>query len=119
MRPAAILSVLLLAALAGCSTTRDPHAPRTIRAGEAGGPITLDHGQRLFIGLPSDPASGHEWRRVEPMIMTVVPVGAPEPGGMWFTPVRSGSENLRFEYRPLSSESAAAQKAVSYDITVR
>ena len=43
----------------------------------------------------------------------------PEPGGMWFTPVRSGSENLRFEYRPLSSESAAAQKAVSYDITVR
>jgi len=118
LRPAAILSVLLLAAVAGCSTTRDPHAPKTITARDSGGAITLNHGQRLFIFLPSDPASGLEWRRVEPMVMTVVPVGAPLPQGVWFTPVRSGSEKLRFDYRPLSGE-APAQKSVSYDVTVR
>lgn len=118
MRPAAILSAILLAALAGCSTTRDPHAPRTITAGHSGGSITVKHGQRLFVPLPAEPQGGQEWRRVEPMIMRVVAVGAPLPEGMWFTPVRSGSETLRLEYRALPSDVAAAQKAVSYEITV-
>lgn len=104
--------------LTGCSTTRDPHAPKTVVAGDSGGAVTLNHGERLFIRLTTDEKSGYEWRRVEPMILTVVPVGAPLPQGMWMTPVRSGTEKLRFEYRPLSGE-ATAQKIVSYDVTVR
>lgn len=113
------LTLLLAAVLvAGCSTTRDPHAPKTIVAGDSGGSVTLHHGQRLFIRLPTDPATNLEWRRVEPMVVAVVPVGAPLPQGMWFTPVRSGTEKLRFEYRPLSGD-AVAQKTVAYDVTVR
>jgi predicted secreted protein len=112
----ALLATLVIT-LAACSTTRDPHAPKTIVASGGGGSITLDHGQRLFIRLESDPASGYEWRRVEPMILTVVAVGAPLPQGMWFTPVRTGTEKLRFEYRPLSAE-VQPQKVVSYDVTV-
>lgn len=112
----ATIAVAIL--ISACSTTRDPHAPKTIQAGDAGGAITLNHGQRLFIRLPSDPASGYEWRRVEPPILAVVAVGAPLPEGQWFTPMRSGTEKLRFEYRPLLGE-APAQKVVSYDVTVR
>lgn len=113
-----LLLIVIAFALAGCSTTRDPHAPKTITARDTGGPITLSHGQRLFIFLASDPASGYEWRRVEPLVVMVVPVGAPLPQGSWFTPVRSGTETLRFEYRPLSGD-ATPQKTVSYDVTVR
>jgi len=109
--------VMIAVAVAGCSTTRDPHAPKTIVAGDSGGAVTVSHGQRLFIRLPSDPGSGHEWRRVEPMVVTVVPVGAPLPQGIWLTPVRSGTEKLRFEYRPATGE-GAVQKTVSYDVTV-
>jgi hypothetical protein len=117
MTRAALLSAVFLV-VAGCSTTRDPHAPRTITARADGGSVTLSHGQRLRIPLAGDGNAELEWRRVEPPVMTVVAEGAPDAQGFNFTPVRTGSEKLRFEYRPVTGE-GAAQKVVSYDVTVR
>jgi hypothetical protein len=55
---------------------------------------------------------------VEPQVLTVVAIGAPYPHGIYMTPARTGTEKLRFEYRPLTGE-GAAEKAVSYEVTVR
>jgi hypothetical protein len=112
-----VLLGVLAIAVAGCSTTRDPHRPKLVNAGANGGAVTVKHGQGLWIPLASETPSTHEWRRVEPRIVTVAAIGAPYPHGMYLTPVRSGTETLRFEYRPLAGE-GAAEKAVSYDITV-
>ena len=104
-------------ALAGCSTAWDPHAPKTVTAQPEGGALTVKHGQRLRVALASDPASGYEWHRVEPPIMSVVLEGPADAEGFRFTPVRSGEEKLRFEYRPVAGQ-GSAERVVSYDITV-
>lgn len=103
--------------LAGCSTTWDPHAPRTVVAAEDGGSVSVEHGQRLRIPLTAAD-SAFEWRPVEPRIVAVMAQGAPNEQGFLFTPMRSGSEKLVFEYRPVGGE-GTAQKAVSYDVTVK
>ena len=111
-------AVLLTFALAGCASRwGDPHAPKTVVADEAGGAVTVNHGARLQIPLVNDPAGAYEWRRVEPEILRIVLEGPPDAEGQYFTPVRSGEEKLRLEYRPVSGE-GGAQRAVSYDITV-
>jgi len=108
----------ICAALAGCATGRlDPHAPKTVVAAGDGGRVTIKHGQRLRIPLTVTD-SAFEWHPVEPQIVAVMAQGSPDDQGFLFTPVRSGSEKLVFEYRPLEGE-GAAQKAVSYDVTVR
>jgi predicted secreted protein len=112
------VAVLLAFALGGCASQwGDVHAPKTVVAPEAGGAVTVNHGDRLRIPLASDPAAGYEWRRVEPQVLMVVAEGPPEADGMNFTPVRSGDEQLRLEYSPLSGR-GTAQRTVSYDITV-
>ena len=113
-----IFLLIALLALAACSTTRDPHRPKLITAGANGGAVTLNHGQGLWIPLAADNPATHEWRRVEPQVLTVVAIGAPYPHGIYMTPARTGTEKLRFEYRPLVGE-GTAEKAVSYDVTVR
>ncbi len=102
--------------LGGCSTTWDPHAPSTIVAPETGGEVTVKHGQRLQVKLPAA-GQGMEWRTREPMTMVVLAVAAPERDGRRMTPVRSGKETLRFEEVPERGD-GAAQRAVSYEITV-
>ena len=111
-------AVLLLTAvaLAGCSTTWDPHAPKTVVAGAEGGSVSVKHGQRLRFPLAAAD-SAFEWRPVEPRIVAVMAQGAPDENGYFFTPVRSGNEKLVFEYRPVSGE-RAAEKSISYDVTV-
>jgi hypothetical protein len=96
--------VVLVAGLAcGCATTVDPHAPRTVVAGDAGGEVRVQHGQRLRIELPG--VGNYAWSR-EPV---VIAQGPPE-GDVWlFTPVRSGKQTLRF---------AMAQRTVTYEVTV-
>ncbi len=122
MRLPALLSACLLV-LGGCAGVnnftgvRDPHAPKTVWADEEGGAVTVKHGDRLRVPLATDPASGYEWRRVEPPILRVVAEGPGDPQGINFTPVRSGEEKLRLEYRPVSGD-GAAQRVVDYDITV-
>ena len=114
MRP----TVLVLAfAIGGCSTTSDPHAPKTVTARAEGGSVSIKHGQRLRIPL-TVADNAFEWRRIEPPIVAVIAQGRPDDQGFMFTPVRSGNEKLVFEYRPVEGE-GAAQKAVSYDVTVR
>ena len=110
--------LIVVLVLSGCSTTRDPHAPKTVVADANGGSVTVAHGQHLRIPLAGDGKGGFEWRRVEPRIMAVMQEGPADPQGLNFTPVRTGNERLRFEYRPMSGE-GAAQRTVSYDITVR
>jgi hypothetical protein len=102
--------------LAGCSTTWDPHAPGTVTAPESGGEVRVKHGQRLQVKLPAA-AEGNEWRSREAMTVVVMAVAAPGPDGVRMTPVRSGSETLRFEERPLRGE-GEAKRVVSYEITV-
>jgi hypothetical protein len=116
MKQLALLSALIL--LTACSTTRDPHAPKNVVAGAEGGAVTVNHGQRLRIPLAADANGALEWRRVEPRILAVVAEGPSDAQGFNFTPVRSGNETLRFEYRPVAGE-GEPQKTVSYDITVR
>ena len=111
-------AVLLTFALAGCASRwGDPHAPKTVVADEAGGAVTVNHGARLQIPLVNDPAGAYEWRRVEPEILRIVLEGPPDAEGQHFTPVRSGEEKLRLEYRPVGGE-GTAQRVVSYDVTV-
>jgi hypothetical protein len=115
------MRLLLLAAalaLTACSTTYDPHAPKNVVAAPSGGSVTMSHGQRLRIPLAPDGKGAFEWRRVEPVIMAVMAEGPSDAQGFNFTPVRSGKEKLRFEYWPVAGE-GAAQKTVSYDVTVR
>ncbi|HUQ75168.1 MAG TPA: hypothetical protein VM183_10610 [Burkholderiales bacterium] len=113
MRALAAAAVLL----AGCAMN-DIHAPKTVTAGATGGAVTVNHGSRLRIPLTGNGENGLEWRRVEPPIMSVVAEGVPDAQGFMFTPVRTGTEKLRFEYRPMTGE-GMAQRVVSYDITVR
>ena len=107
--------VLLL--LAGCSTVWDPHKPKTVSAGDEGGPVTVKHGQRLHLPLAADPGGQYEWRLAEPPVRAVLAEGPADEKGLNFTPVRSGEEQLRLEYRPVSGE-GAPQRIVSYDVTV-
>jgi hypothetical protein len=111
-----VLLSLLFLALAGCSTVWDPHAPSTIVAPETGGEVTVKHGQRLQVKLPAA-GEGMEWRTREPMTTVVLAEAAPERDGRRMTPVRSGKETLRFEEVP-ERGAGAAQRAVSYEVTV-
>jgi len=110
------LLVASLLLLAGCSTSWDPHKPRTIDAEPAGGAVSLKHGQRLHVPLSSE--TGYEWKIVEPRLMAVVAEGPPAAEGLYFTPVRSGEEKLRIERRRERAEGAPEQ-VLNYDITVR
>jgi predicted secreted protein len=110
-------SLLLTLALAGCSTTWDPHAPKTVMANEEGGSVTVQHGDRLHLPLVADPTGAYEWRLVQPVLPIVLAEGPPTEEGFDFTPVRDGEETLRLEYRPVSGE-GAAQRSVAYDVTV-
>ena len=102
------LAALLAAGLAcGCSTTFDPHAPRTVVAGEAGGEVSVQHGQRLRIELPG--VGKYAWSCEEPQTPVVIAQEPPQGDAWMFTPVRSGKETLRF---------ASAQRTVSYEVTV-
>jgi hypothetical protein len=103
----ACLVALAAALAAGCSTTHDPHAPRTVVAGEAGGEVQVQHGERLRIELPK--VGSYAWTREEPETPVVIPQGPPEGDAWMFTPVRSGKQTLRF---------AMAQRTVTYDVTV-
>ena len=107
---------LVLVFLGGCSTTWDPHAPRTVVAPEIGGAVEVDHGDRLQVKLPP-PAQGNEWRRREPMTAVVMAEGPADEQGQRMTPVRSGKSTLRFEELPQQGE-GAPQRVLSYEVTV-
>jgi hypothetical protein len=108
--------LVLVVFLGGCSTSWDPHQPRTIAAPEGGGTVEVKHGQRLQLSLPAAP-QGMEWRLREPAPVVVMAEGAPAADGVRMTPVRSGKETLRLVQLPASGEGEPA-RTVSYEITV-
>lgn len=114
MRYLALPAVLLLA---GCiSGNWDLHRWKTVEAPASGGSVTVSHGQRLRLPLATKANEGYEWRRVEPQTVSVVAEGPPDPEGISFTPVRSGEEKLRMEYRPIAG--GPPQRAVDYVVKV-
>jgi hypothetical protein len=102
--------------LAGCSTTWDPHAPRTIVAPENGGAVEVEHGHRLRVNLPAA-SQGNEWRQRKPMTYVVLAEGPADERGLRMTPVRSGKETLRFEELPVQGD-GSPQRVLSYEVTV-
>jgi len=110
-------AIVLVLAAAGCSTVWDPHAPKTVMASGEGGAVTVKHGQRLHLPLAAEPGGQYEWRMAEPPVRSILAEGPADDSGLNFTPVRSGEEQLRLEYRPLGGE-GAPQRIVSYDVTV-
>ena len=112
-----LLLLPAILALAGCASFWDPHAPRTVVAPETGGAVSIKHGQRLEVRLPEANA-GNEWRPREPMTQMVVAETPAQPGGLYMTPVRSGTETLRFEEVPAIG-GGQAQRSIAYDVTVR
>jgi len=112
------LALVLALALGGCFAKHwDPHAPATVFAPQDGGAVRVLHGSRLRIPLENEDPK-FEWRRVEPQIMRVVAEGPPDQQGQTFTPVRTGEEKLRLEYRPIGPEGGEAKRVLTYDITV-
>jgi hypothetical protein len=114
------LAVLIAClALGGCASSNrwDPHAPRNVVASAEGGQITVQHGDRLRLPLVADPKSGYEWRLAEPPIRMVMLEGPPTEQGLNLSPVRTGDEQLRVEYRPMEG-TGPAQRTVSYDVRV-
>ena len=112
------LSALVACVLViGCIARWDPHAPRNVTASADGGAVTVQHGDRLRLPLATDAASGYEWRLVEPPVRMVLAEGPPGEQGINLTPVRTGEEQLKLEYRPIAGD-GPAQRAVSYDVTV-
>ena len=107
MRRLSLLLALLPLLLGACSTTHDPHAPRTITADEDGGEVQVKHGQRLRIELPK--LGEYAWQRDQPHIPVVIQQQPPEGDSWMFTPVRSGKETLRF---------TMPQRTVTYEVTV-
>ena len=103
--------------LAGCATgSLDPHRWKTVEAPANGGAVTVKHGQRLVLPLAAKADDGYEWHRVEPQVLTIMTEGPADPAGISFTPVRSGEEKLRLEYRPIAGGNA--QRTVDYTVTV-
>ena len=96
------LAIACLAFLAACA-----NEPRTITAPEGGGKVTVVHGDRLLIRLP-DPG-GTQWVKREPPVRAVVEEWPPEPTVRRFTPVTSGTQELRFEQ---------GARVVTYEVTV-
>jgi hypothetical protein len=111
-----ILAPLLLLALGGCFAHKwDPHSPDTVVASAEGGAVMVPHGSRLRLPLAAD--ADHEWRRAEPQILRVIAQGPADAEGQTFTPVRTGDEKLRLEYRRLNAD-APAERSVTYDVSV-
>jgi hypothetical protein len=109
-------AVLATLSLCGCFAHQwDPHAPDTVVAGAQGGAVTVPHGSRLRLPLATD--AEHEWRRVEPQIMRIIAQGPADADGQTFTPVRTGDEKLRLEYKRLTGD-APAERTVTYDVSV-
>ncbi|HZE59894.1 MAG TPA: hypothetical protein VE085_04995 [Burkholderiales bacterium] len=110
------LAALAVFSLTGCFAYQwDPHSPDTILASPQGGAVTVPHGSRLRLPLATD--AEHEWRRVEPQILQVVAEGPADATGQTFTPVRTGDEKLRLEYKRLTGD-APAERSVTYDVSV-
>ena len=102
----------------------------TLLEGDSGQAIDVERGQRVFVVLGSDRATGYDWTLDAsgpgPLASLGDPVyagGAGAPGGggteIWmFRASGTGKQELTFRYRRPSERGASAAKTVSYTISV-
>jgi copper homeostasis protein (lipoprotein) len=103
----------------------------TLVEGDSGRAIDVERGQRVFVVLGADRATGYDWA-LEPSApgplaslgdsVYAQGAGALGSGGsaIWFFRASgSGRQELAFQYRRLSQRDAPAAKTVSFLISVR
>ena len=110
--------------LGGCASWFGLGLPRPVQldAEDSGAQIDLDHAQQMIVRLPAAPGSGYAWALREPHTGVVKPESAPredENVEVWvFTPVREGTQPVRFEHRRTGQPDAPPAGVVSYTISV-
>ena len=114
--------------LGGCGSWFGPFGlglPRPVSVGaeDSGADVRLKHAQQMVIRLPAAPGSGYAWALREPPGAVVKPETAPreeKDTETWvFTPVREGTQQLRFEHRRTAQADAPPAGVVSYNVSVR
>ena len=97
--------------------------PLSLSADDSGADVALEHAQQMVIRLPAAPGSGYAWALREPPSAVVKPETAPgesRDAETWvFTPVREGTQQLRFEHRRTAQADAPPAGVVSYSVSVR
>lgn len=131
-----LLRVAMVAgALAGCASNQYPGAsedlPRRVAESEAGQAIDLAHGKRITLRLEANHSTGHRWFLAASGDAELEQIGEPfytaeksvAGGGgaeYWtFRAVRSGKQEMRFEYRRPWEKDRPAAKVLGYMINVR
>jgi predicted secreted protein len=110
--------------LGGCASWFGLGLPRPVQvsADDSGAEIDLDHAQQMIVRLPAAPGSGYTWVLREPLTGVVKPETSPreeDNAEVWiFTPVREGTEPVRFEHRRIAQADAVPAGVVSYTISV-
>jgi len=103
-----------------------------VHMGQSGAKVTINANQALVVYLERNPSTGFRWQLVEAANPLLKAQGLPsydataaaaKPGSssseIWrLNPVRSGQQDVRFEYRR-PWEKGAAARVVVYKVTVR
>jgi copper homeostasis protein (lipoprotein) len=104
---------------------------RTLLENESGQTVEVERGQRVFVVLGANRATGYGWALDPPGGGSLTSLAAPvyvqeaaAPGGggteIWFFSARTeGRQELRFRYRRAFESGAAAVKTVSFTVSVR
>lgn len=128
--------VALCLALAACAQGgRSPGAPEDpplrLAESDAGRTIELERGKRITLRLEANHSTGYTWATTASGDGALERLGEPfytveksVPGGggaeYWtFRAVRSGKQELRFEYRRPWEKDKPAAKVLSYMISIR
>jgi predicted secreted protein len=123
-----LLAAAAALVLSGCGSWFGPFGlglpqPVNLGAEDSGADVRLKHAQQMVVRLPAAPGSGYAWALREPPTGVVKPETAPreeQDAETWvFTPVREGTQQLRFEHRRAAQADAPPAGVVSYSISVR
>jgi inhibitor of cysteine peptidase len=107
----------------------------TLRFENAGANVSLNASQTLLVRLPRNPSTGYRWLLVDAPNAALKADGLPayEPPSEAYAkkvgasgietwtlkPVRSGIQDLRFEYRRPWEKGGKPDRVVTYRVTVR
>lgn len=121
-----LLCLLAAVALAACASFRAPLIASDLDAGRE---LSLRVGQSIAVTLPADHSGGNGWEMTQSTLEALTLDGEPTtmresgnasgaPGSeTWrFVAVRTGQDELRFEYRRPDAETL---RVLRYRITVR
>ena len=126
----ALITCLALAACTGNLTGTPPVPALMVAESDAGRTIEVERGRKVTLRLEANRTEGYRWS-VAASGNALAPFGEPfytqeksVPGGggaeYWsFMPVRSGKQELRFEYRRTWEIDKPAAKVLNYTVSVR